>query len=54
MAVLKDYDWCDERTFAEIKKKFSNDGVALSQEEIDELIRDKDLKLKQIVKKEFD
>lgn len=43
-------DWCDDETFAEIEKKFSKDGAVLSQKEVDELIKNNDLKLKSIIK----
>ncbi len=53
MAIPKECDWCDDETFAEIKKKFNKDGAVLSREEIEKIIRDDNLKLKQIVKEKF-
>ena len=48
-ADSKKYDWCDDETFAEIKKKFGEGGGVLSKEEVGKLVEEKGLNLKSIV-----
>ena len=48
-ADSKKYDWCDDETFAEIKKKFGKDGVELSGEDVGKLVEKKGLRLGSIV-----